>query len=404
MNSKFEAFTKLARFKDLVESIQNCSLCRTMQCRRKVFSERNGNLDSKVLFIAEAPGRLGADKTGIPLYGDKSGDNFELLLANVGWRREDIFITNAILCNPREENGNNATPSQEEMSNCLPYMEMTLELIQPEVIVTLGSIALKTLNAISPHGLTLKNDVARPTPWQNKLLVPLYHPGPRATVHRALSKQRSDFMRLAKLVDPRQGIIVKATPIRKQNSPFAPLDRPSVLQQLVFTIVKSLEHVTYFKLTKLLYLADLTALQRTNHTLTHEIYLRQPEGPWPPKLQRELPLLDRYEIRQHFSGKVPLISIGPSPRFTIELDDIALEILVDVLNKYGKYNDSAIKTAVYMTSPMRYLLSQEKKGRDMRRVPVIHKDKTAPDTEITSTGDNNKKHENEDKTLFDVDP
>ena len=49
-----------------------------MECRRKVFSEANGNIDSKALFIAEAPGRLGADKTGIPLYGDRTGDNFEL--------------------------------------------------------------------------------------------------------------------------------------------------------------------------------------------------------------------------------------------------------------------------------------------------------------------------------------
>ena len=372
-----------------------------MQCRRKVFSEANGSLNSKVLFIAEAPGRLGADKTGIPLFGDKTGDNFELLLGNIGWRREYIFITNAILCNPRKENGNNATPCREEIANCLPYLEMTLELLQPEVVVTLGSIALRTLNSISPHDLTLKNNAGQSTPWANKLLLPLYHPGPRAMIHRALSKQRSDFMRLAKLVDPTQGIIVKSTPSKKQDLLLFQLKRPSVLQQLIFAIVSSLERLTYFKLTKLLYLIDLTALERINRTLADEIYLRQPDGPWPPKLQKELPALNGYEIRQYFTGKIPLISLGPSPRFSIELDDVVLEILADVLDKYGKYSNSAIKTAVYMTSPMRYLLSQEKKGKDVRKVPVIYNNKKAPYTENIDIKANDK-YTDKEKTLFDI--
>jgi DNA polymerase len=71
--------------------------------RRKVLSANNGNLNSKVVFIAEAPGRLGAECTGIPLYGDKTGENFEMLLGNIGWKREDVFITNSILCNPQDE-------------------------------------------------------------------------------------------------------------------------------------------------------------------------------------------------------------------------------------------------------------------------------------------------------------
>ncbi len=403
MKNKFKSFTKYNRFKDLIQSIQNCNLCSRMQCRRKVFSDANGSIDSKVLFIAEAPGRLGADQTGIPLCGDKTGDNFEHLLGNIGWRRQDIFITNAILCNPRKENGNNATPIREEIENCIPYLEMALELIQPDVVVTLGAIALESLNKISPHGLTLKNNVGKFAPWDSKLLVPLYHPGPRAMVHRSLSKQRSDFMQLAKLVDPTQGIknFVKSNSTKKQKTFLMQLDRPSVLQQVIFAIVSALGRLTYFKLTKLLYLADLIAIEKINHTITGEIYLRQPEGPWPPKLQKELPELDGYEIRRYYSGKIPLISLGPSPRFGIELDEEILEILADVLGKYGKYSNAAIKTAVYMTSPMRYLLSQEKKGKDMRKVPVIYKDKRAPDTENTNIRDN-KKCPNNKKTLFDI--
>ena len=144
--------------------------------------------------MAEAPGRLGADRTGIPLYGDRTGDNFEALLGNVGWRREEVFITNAVLCNPKKENGNNGTPTREEISNCSAYLEMTITLIAPDVIVTLGATALTALSMLSPHGIELREGVAQVVPWRGTRFFPLYHPGPRATIHRSLTKQRSDFM------------------------------------------------------------------------------------------------------------------------------------------------------------------------------------------------------------------
>ena len=118
MQYTFEGETRESMFKTLVESTRHCDLCMRMRNRTKVLSFENGNIYSKVLFIAEAPGRHGADRTAIPLYGDKAGDNFELLLSNIGWGRDDIFITNAVICNPRQDNGNNATPTGEEISNC----------------------------------------------------------------------------------------------------------------------------------------------------------------------------------------------------------------------------------------------------------------------------------------------
>jgi uracil-DNA glycosylase family 4 len=402
MNNKFRSFRKVTRFEDLIRSIQKCNLCPRMRCRKKVFSQANGSLYSKVLFIAEAPGRLGADKTGIPLHGDKTGDNFELLLGNIGWRREDIFVTNAILCNPRERDGRNATPSARELANCLPYLEMTLELLEPEVVITLGSIALKALSGVAPHGLILRDSVGQSSNWASRLLVPLYHPGPRAMVHRSLSKQRSDFMRLAKLVDPQKGAIVRSVAQRKQEKKLRIYNnRPTALQQVIYAIVSSLGSVSYFKLTKLLYLADLTALETINHTLTDEIYLRQPEGPWPPRLQKDLPVLNGYEVRQYYSRNIPFICLGPCPRFAIELDDKVLQILAQVLDKYRNYSNSAIKTAVYMTSPMRYLLSQEKQGKDVRKVPVIYKNRKAPATETIGPKDSHKRPDI-GGTLFDI--
>jgi uracil-DNA glycosylase family 4 len=317
------------------------------------------------------------------LCGDQTGNNFERLLGAVGWKREVVFITNAVLCNPREETGNNATPSQEEIANCTYYLDMTIQLIEPAVVVSLGAVALRALESVWPHKLNLSEAVGDPTPWAGRLLVPLYHPGPRALVHRGFAKQTSDFMRLAKLIDPNQGLVRSRRPTRHKITRELP-DYISPLQNVVCLIVHNLGKVTYFQLTKLLYLLDLMAIQRLGHALTGEIYLRQPEGPWPPAMQKQLPPLDGWELRISFRGRIPVVEPGPCSRFQASVDDQSLALIAEVLNEYGRLSNAQIKTVVYKTDPMRYLLGQERKGRDIRRVPVIYKDKCAPDTDRTS--------------------
>ena len=99
-------------FDALIESIQECSVCASMAGCTRVLSWANGSPGAEVMFVGEAPGRLGADRTAVPFHGDVAGDNFERLLALSGLARRDVFITNAVLCNPRDENGNNAPPSR----------------------------------------------------------------------------------------------------------------------------------------------------------------------------------------------------------------------------------------------------------------------------------------------------
>ena len=373
----FQSFQKEIRFKDLCEAASYCSLCDRLSNRTKVLSESNGNLWSKVLFIAEAPGRLGADRTGIPLFGDKTGDNFESLLGNIGWKREDVFITNAILCNPRDDKGTNGTPKPQEISNCTPYLEMTIELVQPEVIITLGSIALTALRNIALHQYNLKNHVGQTVRWRDRILIPLYHPGPRARVHRSYPKQTSDFISLAKFVDPRKGIKnrkrIRSQKLRDKSNSKHPTD----FQKLICAIVNSLGKMTYFKLTKLLYLIDLNALINIGHSITNEVYLRQQEGPWPPALKNAIPPLEGYDINLSFRGKIPVIEPGPSPRIDIDFDDKALETIEEVLERFGHLDNRGVKVAVYKTKPMNYILKQEKLGRDMRKTPIIYKNMTA---------------------------
>lgn len=320
-------------------------------------------------FVAEAPGRLGADRTGVPLHGDRTGDNFEKLLGNVGWHREQVFITNAILCNPQEDNGDNGTPTPDEIANCSSYLEMVIALVKPDVVATLGKTALEALELISPHGIGLQDGVARMFPWWGRRLFPLYHPGPRAIIHRSQAKQRSDFMLLAKLVDPVKGLIERK---RSEACPTRlAVERPTTLQRAVRAILEMQGKLTFFKLTKLLYLADLQALRALGRTFAGNVYLRQVDGPWLPHLDKELRPMDGFEVRRFFAHNLPMVAMGPSPRFEPELDDAVLEILTEVVAKYGNLSNSAIKTVVYQTEPMRHVLREERIGKDMRNKPVL---------------------------------
>src|SRR5579872_2140647 len=105
----------------LVLEAQSCRLCERMGDSRRGLGDRNGSWNAKVMFIAEAPGRLGAEKTGIPLFGDRTGERFDELLEAMQWRRSDVFITNAVLCNPRDSNGKNDKPSSREIKNCSAF-------------------------------------------------------------------------------------------------------------------------------------------------------------------------------------------------------------------------------------------------------------------------------------------
>lgn len=185
-------------FDDLVRRAQDCRACPAMEGRRRVLSHANGDPSARVMFVAEAPGRLGGELTGVPLSRDQSGKRFEHLLAQAGLTREAIFITNAALCNPRDGRGRNRSPSRTELGNCSRWLTETLALVDPAVVASLGVTALGALKRLEPHGLTLRQDVARPVRWYGRWLFPLYHPSPRAGLSRAYTDQDEDFRKLGR--------------------------------------------------------------------------------------------------------------------------------------------------------------------------------------------------------------
>jgi uracil-DNA glycosylase len=188
-------------FAELVADAASCTECPAMCGRSAVLSERNGAPDARVMFIGEAPGRKGADRTRIPFSGDQSGANFDRYLNSINLKREAIFITSAALCNPRAESGANRRPSLREIANCSTFLRRTIAVIDPRVIVTLGSVALEALKRIQYHELNLKESAAKIQSWNGRVLVPIYHPSPQVLAsHRREAEQLQDYQVVAEAV------------------------------------------------------------------------------------------------------------------------------------------------------------------------------------------------------------
>ena len=193
---------KEKNFKTLSKSASLCRLCPAMSDLPAILSSKNGSLYTDLIFIAEAPGRFGSGRTGIPFHGDRSGDNFEQLLNYVDIKRKDIFITNAVLCNPLKD-GNNRRPTTKEINNCIPFLENLINIITPKIISTVGGVGLEAINRIFKTRYKLADVVATPLPIGQFILFPLYHPSPRV-IHtkRSLDQQKKDFKKLFNNLPP----------------------------------------------------------------------------------------------------------------------------------------------------------------------------------------------------------
>jgi DNA polymerase len=167
------------------------------------------------MFIGEAPGRQGGDRTRIPFTGDQSGRNFDRYLASINLARSRIYITNAALCNPRRESGANRKPTGAELANCSNFLRRQMELIDPSIVVTLGAVSLDALRRIEYHELTLKAAAGKIYEWNGRLLVPVYHPSPQVLAsHRREAAQLQDYQAIARAL-ARAGLSGRAPSLKR---------------------------------------------------------------------------------------------------------------------------------------------------------------------------------------------
>jgi uracil-DNA glycosylase family 4 len=104
-----------------------------------------GLVGARVLFLAEAPGRLGAGRTGVSLTGDRSGALFWEMVGAAGLRRDQVFATNAVKCVPTDGLGRNRRPSRCEIEACGAHWRREAALVAPRLIVPLGDVACRAL-------------------------------------------------------------------------------------------------------------------------------------------------------------------------------------------------------------------------------------------------------------------
>jgi len=135
--SKYSREEKIALLKEVRETIGDCTRCKLSKHRTTiVFGE--GNPDAKIMFIGEAPGKE-EDIQGLPFVGD-AGILLTKLIEKMGLKRSDVYIGNIIKCRPPM----NRDPEEDEIATCRQFIERQIEIINPEVIITLGRIALQT--------------------------------------------------------------------------------------------------------------------------------------------------------------------------------------------------------------------------------------------------------------------
>ena len=182
-----------------------------MAGRRRVLGPLNGPIPAEVMFVGEAPGRFGAEIDGVPFHGDRAGRNFERLLRSAGLDRGGVFITNAVICNPRSPTGANSRPTALEIRDCASWLERTIQLVDPMLLVSLGGVSLMALDRLEAHGLKLSRDVGITVSWFHRLLLPLYHPGGRAMARRPFPEQARDWRSVASAVSGLRG--EKASPL-----------------------------------------------------------------------------------------------------------------------------------------------------------------------------------------------
>ncbi len=122
----------------LRDELGECFRCKLSNGRKTiVFGE--GNPDGRLMFIGEAPGRE-EDLQGRPFVGE-AGMLLTRLIERMGLSRSDVYIANIVKCRPPM----NRDPEKDEIATCRSFIERQIEIIRPEVIVTLGRIALQTL-------------------------------------------------------------------------------------------------------------------------------------------------------------------------------------------------------------------------------------------------------------------
>ncbi len=126
---------KLKKLKKSIVNLKNCELKK--KAKNIVFSD--GNPKSKIMLIGEAPG-ANEDEEGLPFVG-RAGQLLDKMLSAIDLDRKKVYISNIVNYRPPE----NRKPTDEEIKRYLPFIHKHIEIINPEILILLGSTAMQAL-------------------------------------------------------------------------------------------------------------------------------------------------------------------------------------------------------------------------------------------------------------------
>jgi DNA polymerase len=188
-----------------IRTCGDCTLCET----RTNAVPGEGSPHAEIMFIGEGPG-FNEDKQARPFVG-AAGQFLNELLASIGLRREDVFITNMVKCRPP----NNRDPFPGEIEECSKYLDAQIEIIAPKIIVPLGRHALSRWFPNDSIGRLR----AKPRVFGEITLFPLYHPaaalhngGLRSTIEEDFAKLAAHLVQLGAAPGPPQPAAQAAPP------------------------------------------------------------------------------------------------------------------------------------------------------------------------------------------------
>jgi len=171
------------------------NICPDLAREAKNLVMGDGNIDADIVFIGEAPGK-NEDETGLPFVG-AAGKFLNEMLETIGMQRSGIFITNIVKYRPP----NNRDPLPEEKKAFWPYLIRQLDVIKPQIVVTLGRHSMEyfipgqMISAI--HGQPSKIAFGD----AKLVIVPLYHPAAALYNGSMRTTLINDFMKLPKIID-----------------------------------------------------------------------------------------------------------------------------------------------------------------------------------------------------------
>ena len=201
----------------IAAEVRVCTKCRLHETRTRAVPGE-GDSETEVVFVGEGPG-FNEDRDGRPFIG-RAGDLLVKLLASIGWRREDVFITNVVKCRPPD----NRDPLPDEIAACAPYLRRQLEVLDPAVVVTLGRFSMGTFmpgaRISQAHGTIRPIDPA--TGASSAIVFAMYHP---AAALRTPAIERESYADVA-------NVPAALLESRRRRQPAAPEPQPATPQEI----------------------------------------------------------------------------------------------------------------------------------------------------------------------------